>query len=79
MKSKGLKVNLEKTNVMVCGSEGEVIQSRIDPCEICGKKVIVNLVLCTKCGQWIHGRCSKLKKVTSSVARFLFVVNVIKQ
>ena len=25
-----------------------------------------------KCDQWIHGRCSKLKKVTPSVARFLF-------
>ena len=30
----------------------------------------VNSVLCTKCDQWIHGRCSKLKKVTPSAARF---------
>ena len=57
---------------MVCGSEGEVIRSRIDPCGICGKRVTVNLVLCTKCDQWIHGRYSKLKKVTPSAAR-LFV------
>ena len=32
--------------------------------------VIVNSVLCTKCGQWIHERCSKLKKVAPSAARF---------
>ena len=55
---------------MVCGSEGEVIWSRIDPCGICGKRMTVNSVLCTKCDQWIHGRSSKLKKITPSVARF---------
>ena len=55
--------------MMVCGSKGEVIQSRIDPRGICGKRVTVNSVLCTKCDQWIHGRCYKL-----SAARF-FVCN----
>ena len=51
-------------------SEGEVIQSKIDPCKICCKKVTVNSVLCTKCDQWIHEKCSKLKKETPSAARF---------
>ena len=74
LESKEMKVNLEKTNMMVCGSKGKVIQSRIDPCGIYGKKITVNSVLCTKCDQWIHGRCSKLKKVTLNVARF-FVCN----
>ena len=37
---------------------------------ICGKRVTVNLVLCTKCDQWTHGRCFRLKKVTPSAARF---------
>ena len=31
LESKGLKLNLEKTKVMVCGSKSEVICSRIDP------------------------------------------------
>ena len=66
----GLKVNLEKSKVMVCGSEGEVIRSRIGSCRIYGKRVTINSVLCKKCDQWIHGRCSKLKKVTPSAARF---------
>ena len=53
-------------------SESEAIQSRIDPCRICGKMVTASSVLCTKCDQWIHERCFKLKKVTTSMAR-LFV------
>ena len=53
--SKGLKV-------MVHVSEGEVIRSRIDPCGICGKRVTVNSVFCTRCDHWIHERCSKLIK-----------------
>ena len=34
MESNGLKVNLEKIKIIVCRSEGEVIQSIIDPCDI---------------------------------------------
>ena len=37
--------------------KGEVTVSKIDPCGICGKGVMANLVLCVKCGKWIHGRC----------------------
>ena len=74
MESKGLKVNLKMTKVMVCESGDEVIRSTIDPCKISGKMVIFNSVLCTKCDQWIHGKCFKLKKVTPSAAR-LFVCN----
>ena len=55
-------------------TEGDVIRSKIDPSGICGKRVTINSVLCTKCDQWIHGMCFKLKKVTSSGARF-FVCN----
>ena len=70
--SKGLKANLGKTKMMVCGSEGEKTKSKIDPCGVCGKRVMANSVMCTKCNEWIHGRCAKLKKVTISSAR-LFV------
>ena len=35
--SKGPKVNLGKTKVVVSGAEGEVTVSKIDPCGICGK------------------------------------------
>ena len=61
------------------GSESEIIRSmmrnmwhEIDPCGICGKKVTVNSVLCTKCDQWIHERCSKLKKKSNSKCDKIF-------
>ena len=34
--SKGLNVNLKKTKVMVSGSKGEVLKSKVDPCAKCG-------------------------------------------
>ena len=48
-KVKGLKVNTTKTKVMVSASEGEVFKSTIDPCKVCGRRFMANL-LCTKCG-----------------------------
>ena len=59
--SSGLKVNLGKTKVVVSGAEGEVTVSKIDPCGICGKRVMASSVLCVKCRKWIHGRCAKVK------------------
>ena len=44
---------------------GDTVQ---DPCGVCGKRVIANSVLCTKCMKWIHGRCAKVKRVTSCLA-----------
>ena len=35
--SKGLKVNLGKTKVVMSGAEGEVSVSKVDPCGIFGK------------------------------------------
>ena len=67
LESKGLKVNLGKTKVMVSGSKGKICRSKEDPCGICGKRVMANSVKCTKYGQWIHGRCTKMKRVTSSL------------
>ena len=67
--SKGLKVNLGKTKVVVSGAEGEVSLCKVDPCDICGKGVMANSVLCVKCGKWIHGRFTKVKRVTSRLVR----------
>jgi len=63
-----MKINLLKTKVMVSGSVPEVAKSKIDPCGMCGKRVMTNSVLCTVCGKWIHGRCAKVKRVTTSLA-----------
>ena len=47
-KSKGLKVNLGKTKVLMSGAESEVSVSKVGPCVICGKQVMANSVLCVK-------------------------------
>ena len=66
---KGLKVNLKKTKVMVSSSKHEVLQSKVDSCAKCGKRVMANSVMCTKGGKWVHGRCAKMKMVTSTMAK----------
>ena len=69
LEGKGLKVNVGKTKMMVSGTEGEIALSKIDPCGVCGKRVGSNAVCCTQCTKWMHGRCTKLEKVTCSSAR----------
>ena len=53
---------------MVSGSEGELFKSKIDPCGVCGRKVMANSVLCTKCGTWVHGKCAKIKRASAKLA-----------
>ena len=48
---------------MVSESEGEVFNSKIDPCEFVGREMI-NLVLHKKCANWGSGRCAKQGKLT---------------
>ena len=62
--SKGLKVNLGKTKVVVSGAEGEVSVSKVDPCGICGKRIMPNSVLCVRVTSrlgrdFVCGRCKK--------------------
>ena len=64
-----MKGNVGKTKMMVSGTEDEITSSKIDPCGVCGKRVGSNAVCCTQCMKWIHGRCTKMKKVTCSSAR----------
>ena len=65
LESKDLKVNTRKTKVMVSGSEGELFKSKIDSCGVCGRKVMADSLLCTKCGNWVHGKCAKIKRATA--------------
>jgi len=38
------------------------LDSKIDPCGVCGKRVMANSVLCTICCKRIHARCTKMRK-----------------
>jgi len=61
---RGLKVNMEKTKMMVTGrSSTEKIKTGKYSCGCCGKGVGWNSILCTKCNNWCHKRCSGLKRV----------------
>ena len=62
MEGKGLKVNVDKTKVMVCG-ESAMIQKQTCkwPCAICAKGVGRNSIQCGKCTLWVHKRCSGIK------------------
>ena len=62
-------MNLKKTKVMLSGSKGNVLKSKVDSCAKCGKRVMANSVMCAKCGKWVHGRCAKIKTVNSTVAK----------
>jgi len=67
MEAKGLKMNIDKTKVMVSGrKEGAVEKSGKWPCGVCGKGVGTNSIRCTNCQCWIHRKCSGLKGRLSS-------------
>ena len=71
LESKGLKVNLRKINVMVSELVSVRPSSKKDPCGICGRKPMLNAVLCKSCENWIHGRPitrAKIKMVTNRFA-----------
>ena len=58
---------------MVSGLERELFKSKVDPCEVCGRRVMANSVPCTKCKNSVHGRCAKIKRVTARLAmHFIF-------
>ena len=61
LKSKGLKVYTRKTEMIVRGWKGELFKSKRDSCQICGRRVMTDSLLRTKCEHWVHGRCAKIK------------------
>ena len=63
IESKGLKVNLLETKLMVKGW----LDYEVYPCGIFGLRVKVNSVLCVQCCKWIHSRCAGVSRVISVV------------
>ena len=71
IESKGLKVNLGKTKVMVSSgiTQDGMSKSKVDPCGVGNLRVMANPVLCVQCGRWIHGRRVRVKMVTPKYSR----------
>ena len=61
LESKGIKVIINKTTLLVSGTEGEISRSKTDPCGMCGKSN-GNSIMCTTCKSWVH-KCMKRKKL----------------
>ena len=66
---KGMRVNLDKTEMMMSGLKEKVAASKIGPCGVCGRRVKVNAVFCTNCARWVHGRCTSMKRVSLGLAK----------
>ena len=64
--SKGLKVNLGKTNAMVSGrmTNDGMSKSKVDPCVVSSLRVKAISVLCLQCGKRNHGRYARVKSVS---------------
>ena len=66
--SKGLKVNLGKTKVMVSGGiiKDGMSKSKDDLCGVCSLRVKANSALCVQCGKWKQGTCVGVKGVVAT-------------
>ena len=59
METRGLKVNINKTKLMVMGREPAVRPQRGRyPSGVCDKGVRANSIWCQCCERWCHQRCS---------------------
>ena len=68
MEKRGLKVNLQKTKLLVTGKKRDTaVESGRFPCGVCGSGVGVNSILCTSCNKWTHKQCSGLRNLNGVV------------
>ena len=64
LKTRGLKVNMDKAKMTVVGREPGVSPQRGRyPCGVGGEGVGVNSVWCQGCSRWCYGRCSGLRNM----------------
>ena len=68
--SKGLKVSLKKTKVMVSSviTKDGLSKSKVDPCGDCSLRVKLTQY-CMYSVVWIHSRCARVKRVTPKFSR----------
>jgi len=70
VESKGMRVNRNKTKVMISGERQKVRQKAVRwPCGVCSKGVGSNSLQCISCQKWVHKKCSGIKGSMSKVAK----------
>ena len=61
LESRGLKVNMGKTKLMISGRDLHTLQSSGKyPCAVCRKGVRKNSIFCSGCLFWVHKKCSNI-------------------
>jgi len=74
MENRGMKVNMNKTKVMISGECPKVMQKPVRwPCGVCGRDVGNNSIQCTSCQKWVHRKCSGIKSSMYKVMKTFFV------
>jgi len=67
VESKGMRVNMNKTKVMISGERQKVRQKAVRwPCGVSSKGGS-NSLQCTSCQKWVHKKCSGIKGSMSKV------------
>ena len=61
LESKGLKVNMNKTKIMVGQQKMKEQVKGKYPCAVCGRGVGRNSIKCMECAKWVHKTCSRIK------------------
>ena len=70
VESKGMRVNMNKTKVMISGECQKVRHKAVRwPCGVCSKGVGSNSLQCTSCQKWVHKKCSGIKGSMSKLAK----------
>ena len=61
VESKGMRVNMNKTKVMISGERQKVRQEAVRwPCGVCSKSVGSNSLQDTSCQKWVHKNNDRL-------------------
>ena len=72
LSAKGLKVNTKKTKIMISKpGAGPVQKTGKYPCSVCLEGIGSNSTQCTKCKQWVHARCGRVKGKLAEVKDFV--------
>ena len=62
MENRGVRVNINKTKVMISAERQKVVQKDVRwPCGVCGRGVGSNSIQCTSCQKCVHRKCSGIK------------------
>jgi len=70
VESKGMRVTMNKTKVMISGERQKVRQKAVRwPCRVCSKGVGSNSLQCTSCQKLVHKKCSGIKGSISKVTK----------